>query len=165
MNLNNRSFTISCWIKQMKSTPDELAVIYGDWHGHYLWQFILSTKNQSIVFHRHSTGNEEWWSLKSTNVSLSDWKHVVVTWYHVTRTVLIYANGKEIGAGNYSRNQTFHGPTAKPCKIGNDGYNNSHQFYGSVMDLYVFDWALTLREIHMLRGMRFMTSKIDKMKV
>ena len=149
----------------MKSTPDELGVIYGDWHGHNLWQFILSTKNQSIVFHRHSTGNEEWWSLQSTNVSLSAWTHVVVTWYHVTRTVLIYSNGKKIGAGKYSRNQTFHGPTGKPCKIGNDGYKNSHQFYGSVMDLYVFDWILSPQEIQLLRGMRFMTSKVDNMAV
>ena len=145
----------------MKSTPDELGTIYGDWHGHNLWQFILSTKNQSIVFHRHSTGNEKWWSLQSTNVPLSTWTHVVVTWYHVTRTVLIYANGKEIGAGKYFRNQTFHGPTAKPCKIGNDDYNNSHQFYGSVMDLYVFDWAVSPREIHMFRGIRLLTFKTN----
>ena len=149
----------------MKSAPYEMGTIYGDWHRHYLWQFILGTKNQSIVFHRHSAGNEEWWSLQSTNVSLSAWTHVVVTWHYVTRTVLIYANDKEIGAGTYSRNQTFHGPTGEPYKIGNDGYNNSHQFYGSVMDLYVFGWALSPREIHRLRGMRFMTSKEDNMAV
>ena len=161
MILNNRGFTTSCWIKQTKSTPDGLGTIYGDWHGHNLWQFILSTKNQSIVFHRHSSGREEWWSLQSTNVSLSTWTHVVVTWNNVTRTVLIYANGKEIGNATYSTSQTFHGPTGRPYKIGNDGYNNSHQFYGLVMDLYVFGWALSLQEIFMLRGMRFMTSDGD----
>ena len=153
VNFNGRSFTISCRIKQTKWSPDELGAIYGDWH--HPQQFLLGTRNQKIVFNRHSKGSEEWLSLKSTNVSLSIWTHVVVTWDDVTGTVLIYIDGKEVGNRTYSANATFYGPTGKPYMIGNDGHNESHQFHGSVMDLYVFGRALSLDEINTLRGLRF----------
>ena len=146
--------------------PD--GVIYGDWH-YPRGQFLLSAVNQSIVFYRQSTVNDNWWSLRSTNVSLIDWTHVVVTWYHVTRIVAIYANGKEIGKRIYSPSETFYGPTGKPYMIGNDGLALEHQFYGSVMDLYIFDKALFLEEINVMRGVRFMTiffvTNINKQKL
>ena len=151
--LNGRSFTISCWIKQTKWSLDELGLIYGDWHDPQ--QFLLGTRNEKIVFSRRNNGSEEVWSLQSTNVSLSSWTHVVVTWHHDRRTVLMYADGKEIGNGIYSPGETFRGPTGKPYMIGNDGSNDSHQFYGSVMDLHVLGWALSRDEINM-RGLKLM---------
>ena len=153
INLHNSSFTISCWIKQTKWRG--MGSIYGDWH-YPRGQFLLSTANQTIVFYRNSTSNKEWWSLQSAKVSLSDWTHVVVTWYNTTRIVSIYANGKEIGRRIGPR-EPFYGPTGKPYMIGNDGLKGNHQFHGSVMDLYVFDKALSLDEISMLRGERLMS--------
>lgn len=150
VNLSNGSFTISCWVKQTKWSPGEIGVIYGDWHPP--WQFLLSTINQSIEFHRHTTGSEEWFSLQSNNVSLRAWTHVVVTWHNDTGTVLIYADGKEIGRTRYALGETFYGPTSEPYKIGNDGVSDNHQFHGSVMDLYVFDQALSPYEVATLRG-------------
>lgn len=76
---------------------------------------------------------------------------MVVTSHHVTRTVSIYADGKEIGRRTYSPGETFYGPTGKLYMIGNDGHNDNHQFHGSVMDLYVFELALSLDEINRLR--------------
>ena len=136
-------------------------MIYGDWR-YPRGQFLLSAANQSIVFYRHSTVTNDWWSLQSTNLSLIDWTHVVVTWNHVTRNVRIYANGKEVGKRMYSPNETFYGSTGKPFVIGKNGLTLDHQFHGSVMDLYVFDDALLLDEINVLRGVCFMTNTSDK---
>ena len=86
----------------------------------------------------------------------------MVTWHHVTRNVAIYANGKEVGRRMYSPKETFYGPTGKPFMIGNDGLTLDHQFYGSVMDLYVFHEALLLDEINVIRGVRFMAFPSDK---
>lgn len=85
------------------------------------------------------------------------WTHVVVTWRHVPRTVFIYANGKEIDKKTYSPGDAFQGPTGKPYMIGNDGHRDNHQFYGSVMDLYVFGDAFLPDEINMLRGVQLIT--------
>ena len=85
-----------------------------------------------------------------------DWTNIVVTWHHVSRNDAIYANGKEVGKRMFSPKETFYGPTGKPYLIGNDGRAGDHQFHGSVMDLYVFDEALSLDEINVIRGVRFM---------
>lgn len=98
--------------------------------------------------------------MQSTTVSLSAWTHVVVAWHHVTRTVLIYANGKVVGNKNYSAGETFNGPTGKPYIIGNDVHGHNHQFNGSVMDLYVFESALSLQESNLLRGVIFLFLEI-----
>ena len=155
INLNGRSFTISCWIKQTNFTPPDQA-IYGDWHSP--WQFFLFTKNRMINFQRHAFGYQQWWNL-GIKLSLSNWTHVAVTWDHVTGTVLIYADGKEVARKQYTPSDySFYTPTGKPYRIGNDGHWNNHQFHGSVMDLYVFGTALSLNEINKLRGKRLNTN-------
>ena len=79
---------------------------------------------------------------------------MAVTWNYITGAVLIYADGKEIGRRIYTPVEEFYGPTGNQSAIGNDGHTDSHQFYGSVMDLYVFGWALSSVEISALRGKR-----------
>ena len=154
IDLNERSFTISCWIKQAKPN-DQLEAIYGDWEASFS-QFLLSVQNQQIIFHRHKNGKvNEWWSLTSSYISLSTWTNVVVTWQHVAGRASIYADGKVIGVRKYSPGETFYAPTGKLYKIGNDNHRNSHQFHGAVMDLYVFSTALSLDKINRLRGERF----------
>ena len=151
INLTDQSFTIACWFKQTISIPNKLAAIYGDWY--YPWQFLLSIENQKIIFHRPQDGKEKWFSVGSTKVSLHTWTHVAVTWDHVKRAVYIYADGKEIGYRSYGAGVAFYGHTGKLYQIGNDGHTNeNHQFYGSIMDLYVFGTALTLDQINKLRG-------------
>lgn len=157
INLHGNSFTISCWVKKTEWGPDRIGIIYGDWN--YPRQFLLSAANQSIVFQRQNNESGESWSLQSTTVSLSAWTHVVVTWHHATRTVLIYANGKVVGNKKYSAGETFNGPTGKPYIIGNDVHGHNHQFNGSVMDLHVFERALSLQEINLLRGVIFIFRK------
>ena len=142
---------MSCWIKQTNWSIDELGAIYGDWHDPK--QFLLGIRNQKIVFYRHTNGSEEWWSLESINVSSRNWTHVVVTWHHVKATVMIYADGKEIGNRTYSPGKRFYGPTGKLYMIGNDEEKDNHPFRGSVMDLYVFSGALSPHEINTLRGL------------
>ena len=156
IKLNDRSFTIACWIKQTTWVPDGLAAIYGDWY--HPWQFLLSVKNQKIIFHRHANEGEVWWSLESTKVSLDTWTHVAVTLDHVRGVVFIYANGQEIGNGSYNPGASFFQPTGKLYQIGNDGHTDDHQFHGSVMDLYVFGTALTLEQVNKLRGKRCVTT-------
>ncbi|XP_078365914.1 uncharacterized protein LOC144650130 [Oculina patagonica] len=148
--LNDRSFTIVFWIRQTKWVRDQIGAIYGDWYDP--WQFLLSTKNHRITLHRHQSGNEEWWSLESNNVNLDTWTHVAVTWDHVTGSVFIYADGKEIGYRSYTSGGTFFQPTWRRYQIGNDGHTDNHQFHGSVMNLYVFGTALSLDQINRLRG-------------
>ena len=150
IKLNDQSFTIACWIKQSTWVPDGLAAIYSDWYDP--WQFLLSVKNQKIIFYRHQNGSEVLWSLESTKVSLDTWTHVAVTWDHVRGVVFIYANGQEIGYKSYTPEVLFSQPTGKLYQIGNDGHTDDHQFHGSVMDLYVFSKALTLDQINKLRG-------------
>ena len=133
-----------------------METIYSDWHSP--WHFFLFTKNQMVNFQRHSYGNAEWWTLGSNELSLSNWTHIAVTWDHVTGTVLIYADGKEVARRQYTPSDySFYIPTGKPYKVGNDGHWDNHQFHGSVMDLYVFGTALSLDEINKLRGKRFTT--------
>ena len=152
--LKRRSFTISCWIKQMKWSPDELAPIYSDWYNP--WQFFLSisTKYRRVIFQRHSRiSDNEWFSLWTTPISLNTWIHVAVTCDHVKGILLIYADGKKgVQRTYFPEEAPFYGPTGRPYMIGNDGHEKNHQFYGSVMDLYVFGTALSLDKINKLRG-------------
>ena len=152
ITLNDRSFTIACWIKQTKWVFDELGAIYGDWY--YPRQFLLGAKNQKIVFQRYQSENDELdlWSIESSNVTLDTWTHVAVTWDHVTGFVLIYVDGKLKRARSYPGSSTFVQPTGWRYQIGKDGHWNGHQFHGSVMDLYVFGTALSLDQINKLRG-------------
>ena len=161
INLNSRSFTIACWIKQSKWVHDQLGAIYGDWS--HPWQFLLSTKNQKIIFHRHQQGtsDDQWWSLESTDVILSTWTHVAVTWDHVSGSVFIYADGKEIAFSSITPGATFSQPTGKWYQLGDDGHGENHQFHGSVMDLYVFGTALSLDEINKLRGKFYTVLRIS----
>ena len=155
--LNDRSFTISCWIKQTNWDPNQLAAtIYSDWHDP--WQFFLFTKKTDkwINFQRHSTiDGDEWFSFGGSVLALSTWTHVAVTCNHKKRTLIMYADGYRIGYKEYSPGKKlFYQPTGKPYRIGNDGHGDNHQFYGLVMDLYVFGTALSLDEIDKLRGER-----------
>ena len=156
IELNNRSFTIACWIKQTAWVPNGLSAIYGDWY--YPWQFLLSVRDQKILLHRHQNGGDEWWSLESTKVSLDTWTHVAVRWDHVRNAVFIYANGQEVGKRSYTPGTSFFRPTGKLYQIGNDGHTDDHQFHGSVMDLYVFGMALTQDQINKLRGKLYITT-------
>lgn len=152
ITLNDRSFTISCWIKQTEWVPDEIEAIYGDWYNPR--QFLLSIKNQKITFQRYQYENDglELWFIESTNVTLDTWTHVAVTWDHINGFVRIYADGKVKRVKLYPRSSTFVEPTGWRYQIGRDGHWNGHQFHGSVMDLYVFGTALSLDQINKLRG-------------
>lgn len=93
---------------------------------------------------------------------------MAVTWDHVTGTVLIYTNGKQVADEKYSPGTQFVTPTGKPYCIGSDGSGARYQFHGSVMDLYVFGTVLSLDDINRLRGERFtilphllITTKLD----
>ena len=78
---------------------------------------------------------------------------MAVTWDHKTGNSTIYVNGQNVGYRTYPpREVSFHPPTGKQYKIGNDGQRNDHQFYGSVLDLYVFGTALSLDQINKVRG-------------
>ena len=107
------------------------------------------------IFTEENNACYEWFSFTSSvKVSSSIWTHVAVTWDHATEYSTIYVDGKSVGYRTYSRPRTlfFYPPTGEPYKIGNDVHWNDHQFYGSVMDLYVFGTALSLDKINKLRG-------------
>lgn len=156
--LHNRSFSISCWIKQTKWSSDEVAAIYGDWT--YPWQFLLSTNKINWSFHFSRPGfiknQVVWFSSASSNasVALNTWLHVVVIWNQLKEIVLIYVDGKMLGSGKFPPGIKFLKSTGNLYKIGNDGHGKfDHQFYGSIMDLYVFGTALSLDQIKKLRGL------------
>ena len=78
---------------------------------------------------------------------------MVVTWDQDKGSVLIYCDGKIVGNKKISPRETsFYLPTGKPYQIGKDGHWHNRQFYGSVMDLYVFGTVLWPDEISRLRG-------------
>ena len=142
--LNRRSFSISCWIKPLRSLLTGLEAIYGDWNDP--WQFHLRLYNRGVGLGCHSTNDDyRWHSVESnTEVSSNIWTHVAVTWDYVTGISAIYVDGKNVGYRMYPPGKTFfYPPTGKRYKIGNDDHWNDHQFYGSVMDLYVFGTALS----------------------
>ena len=93
-----------------------------------------------------------WWQVISTKLSLSDWTHIAVTWNHVAANVFLYANGRMVGSRSFTPGTKFYKPTGNPYKIANDGHWNDHQFYGYVMDLYVFGTALSRDELAKVRG-------------
>ena len=129
--------------------------IYNNWN--YPWQFYFGLIRRKVAFGRHSYSTDDsykWYSVESgVKVSLNIWTHVAVTWDHATGNSAIYVDGKNVGHGAYPPGEvSFYQPTGKPYKIGNDGHRDDHQFYGSVMDLYVFGTALSLDQINKLRG-------------
>ena len=149
VHLNGMSFTICCWIKQMRLLSG-IQTIYNDWKSP--WQFMLITFGDRLRFQRHSYGSEEWWSVESTKLLFNSWTHIAVTWNHVTGYVNLYANGIIVGTRWFNPGTKFYTPTGNPYKIANGGHWNNHQFYGSVMDLYVFGTALSRDEIAKVRG-------------
>ena len=149
VHLNGRSFTICCWIKQVRLLSGT-RTIYNDWH--YPWQFTLSIFGERLLFQRHSHGSEKWWSVQSTKLLFNTWTHIAVTWNHVTGDVNLYANGIIVGSRSFTPGTKFYTLTGNPYKIANDDHQNDHQFYGSVMDLYVFGTALSRDEIAKVRG-------------
>lgn len=126
--------------------------IYGDWQNP--WQFVLSTKEQKILFNRRSYDkDEEWWSLTSKEIPLKKWIHLVVTWNNEAGKVFIYADGVEIAYRTFSTSAKFYDSSRYLYVVGNA--KKTHQFQGSVMDLFVFGTALSLDEINKLRGESF----------
>ena len=137
----------------MKLSTKGTNTIFNDWR--LPWQFHLSIEDQVIVIGRHSSNRAyTWLSISaSKKVSLNAWTHVVITWDHEKGSVVIYLDGKKVGSETISPMETsFNPPTGKLYQIGNDGHPDDHQFYGSVMDLYVFGTALSTGEISRLRG-------------
>ena len=163
INLGGRSFTIACWIKQTKRVKDETAAIYGDWRRP--WNFLLSLKNREIIFHRRRYGESQWWSAGSADVSFDAWTHVVVIWDHKKTAVSILADGLKVGENSFSSEDAFYEPTGNRYQIGDDGHWDDHQFYGSVMDLYVFGSALSLEQVNKLRGEFYWLRKIYPMNL
>ena len=70
----------------------------------------------------------------------------------MTGNVYLYANGIIAGSGSFTPGTKFYPLTGNPYKIANDGHWHDRQFYGSVMDLYVFGTALSRDEIAKVRG-------------
>ena len=70
----------------------------------------------------------------------------------MTGYVYLYTNGTIVGSGSFTPGTKFYTLTGNPYKIANDGHRNDQQFYGSVMDLYVFGTALSRDEIAKVRG-------------
>ena len=127
--------------------------IYNDWRSP--WQFIFFIRNQRLNFERHSLNDDNPWYFveSSTVVALDTWTHVAVTWNHVKGSSLLYIDGKKKGYRTYlPRRTSFYKPSGRPYKIGNDDHWDDHQFYGSVMDIYVFGTELSVSEINKLRG-------------
>ena len=70
----------------------------------------------------------------------------------MTGNVYLYTNGTIVGSRSFTPGTKFYTLTGKPYKIANDGHPKDYQFYGSVMDLYVFGTALSRDEIAKVRG-------------
>ena len=156
--LNSRSFSITCWIKQTDWSSDKEATVYGDWS--YPWQFLLRTRKGkwNFDFSRHAfIQNKAVYVHSDSNtasITLNTWLHVAVIWNDLKKILLIYVDGKMLASKEFSPGIKFFEPTGNLYKIGNDDHWNDHQFYGSVMDLYVFGTALSLDQIKKLRGFR-----------
>ena len=151
VHLNGRSFTICCWIKQTRSSSGR-QTIYNDWHNPYQFQLIIVGNQLQFERRRHSHDITTWWYFRSTKLSFNTWTHIAVTWNHVTGNVYLYASGIIVGSRSFTPGTKFYTLTGNPYKIANDGHRNDHQFYGSVMDLYVFGTALSRDEIAKVRG-------------
>ena len=137
----------------MRSLVTGNEVIYNDWIAP--WQFYLSLMSRKVAFGRHSTNDSYKWYYLGSGVKVSSniWTHVAVTWDHPTAKLTIYVDGKDVAYSKYPPGKMFfYQPTGKPYKIGNDGHQEDHQFYGSVMDLHVFGTALSLDQINKVRG-------------
>ena len=113
---------------------------------------MLIISGDRLLFQRHSHGSEEWWYFRSIKLSFNTWTHLAVTWNHVTGNVHLYANGIIVGSRSFTPGTKFYTLTGNSYKIANDGHWDDHQFYGSVMDLYVFGTALSRDEIAKVRG-------------
>lgn len=113
---------------------------------------MLIISGDRLLFQRHSYGSEKWLSVWSTQLSFNTWTHLAVTWNHVTGDVNLYANGIIVGTKWFNPGTTFYTLTGNPYKIANDGHWNDHQFYGSVIDLYVSGTALSRDEIAKVTG-------------
>ena len=151
IRINNKNFTIACWIKVALSR-NERQFIYGDWFSP--WQFIIGIyKTGQAIFQFHCyNAAYEWWHILGEVISLNQWIHVAVTWKQNQGLAQLYMDAVEVGNKSFSPNDTFYEPTGHQYQIGNEGHSDDHQFYGAIMDLYVLDVALSRDELNHLRG-------------
>ena len=151
IGINNKNFTIACWIKVAFIRKFSQA-IYGDWFSP--WQFYFHISNTgNLAFERHLKIPSGWWILLSgTLIPLNKWIHVAVTWKQNEGLAQFYMDAVEVGNKSFSPSDTFYEPTGRQYQIGNDGHSDDGQFYGAIMDLYVLDVALSRDELNHLRG-------------
>ena len=151
ISINNKNFTIACWIKVafIRKFPQ---AIYGDWFSP--WQFFFGISDAgNLRFDRHRKIPYGWWNLVSgTIIPLNQWIHVAVTWKQNQGLGQLYTNAVEVGNKSFDLSDKFYEPTGRQYQIGNNGHWHDHQFYGAIMDLYVLDVALSRDELNHLRG-------------
>ena len=82
--------------------------------------------------------------------SLNQWLHVAITWDQGQGLARLYIDAVEAGSLSFRPQEQFYPPSGKAYHVGSDSQGN--QFYGSMMDLYVLDQALTPQQINDLRG-------------
>ena len=151
ISINNKNFTIACWIKVafIRKFPQ---AIYGDWFSPWQFFFYISDAG-NLAFERHLKIPYGWWNLVSgTIIPLNQWIHVAVTWKQNQGLGQLYMDAVEVGNKSFNLSDKFYEPTSQQYQIGNNGHWQDHQFYGAIMDLYVLDVAMSPDELNHLRG-------------
>ena len=152
IGINDKNFTISCWINVALIKGLVPHAIYGDWFSPFQFVFVVS-RDRKLRFNRYSKMSKKKYSvLSGTLIPLNQWIHVAVTWKQNEGLAQLYMDAVEVGNKSFSPDEKFYEPTGRQYQIGNDGHSNDHQFYGAIMDLYVLDVALSRDELNHLRG-------------
>ena len=155
INILNKNFTITCWIYATSYRSQHSQCIYGDWSPNWQFTFYLHSDSNKICFQRHSKagGDDEWMNVEGDVTLLNQWLHVAITWDQDQGLARLYIDAVEAGSLSFRPQEKFYPPTGKAYHVGSDTQGN--QFYGSMMDLYVLDQALTPQQINDLRGTPF----------
>ena len=149
IDITGKNITIAAWIKVANLTG-QTQTIYGDWVSP--WHFCIGISKSGVFLFGRKGKSGSYTYLYGKAVTLNKWVHVAITWNKNEGIAHSYIDAELVGDLSFSPSDAFYGPSSDPCKIGNDGHPDDHQFHGSVMDLYVLNITLSRDEVDHLRG-------------
>jgi len=159
LDATGASFTVSMWLYLQFTTKGQFPTIYaemrqkeGESKG-----FYLSAKDR----HFHLTvihGVGEFIEILQSNdeIKLKTWTHFVVTFLAEKRELTMYIDGKKQDHASLWQGIDFFSKFGIPnCTIGNMPdfrLSNNYQLFGSVMDFYLLNYAVSDDYTDSLRG-------------
>jgi len=145
--VHRNSFTIAAWVN-----PSDTGIntILSDWIRVWGFRFFLTT--QVVMNHRYASGANTY-SVSGGTVQTGQWQHVAITWDRPSKTATLYLNGAPVASvvSTQSGANLDMENTNRNYHIGWK-QDSTDTFNGSLDELWVFNQALSEKQIRELRA-------------